>query len=176
MRLSAHRGLRFVAGVAIEVLQGTPLLMQLLLCFFGLSLIGINLDALPAAALTFTLYASAFLGEIWRGSGEALPRGQREAATALGLTFLQQMRFIVLPQAFRQSLPSTVGFLVLLIKSTALVSVIGMLELTRAATIMANVAYRPFLIYGLVALVYFALCYPLSWFSRRLEKKYHAAR
>ncbi|HKB89699.1 MAG TPA: amino acid ABC transporter permease [Opitutaceae bacterium] len=176
MRLSSHRALRWLAHAIIEVFQGTPLLMQLLLCFFGLTLVGINLEPLSAATVVLTLYASAFLAEIWRGAAAALPRGQWEASTTLGMTFFQQMRFVILPQALQLSIPSTVGFLVQLIKSTALVSIIGFVEVTKAGTIMANTVYRPFLIYGLVALIYFALCYPLSRYSRYLEKKVHATR
>ena len=100
-----------LAAVFIKVVQGTPLLMQLYLVYFGASLLRLTSDAWTAAALALTLYASAFLGEIWRGCIQAVPREQWEAARALALGYRSQLRFVVLPQAARIALPPTAGFL-----------------------------------------------------------------
>jgi polar amino acid transport system permease protein len=155
----------------IELLQGTPLLLQLFLVFFGLPLLGIEVSPLLAAAVALILYASAFLAEIWRGCVDAVPRGQWEASAALGLNFISQMRYVILPQALRIAVPPTVGFLVQLLKATALSSIVGFNDLTRAGTIVTNATFQPFLVYGLVALIYFAMCYPLTVCSRFLERK-----
>jgi polar amino acid transport system permease protein len=155
----------------IELLQGTPLLLQLFLVFFGLPLLGIEVSPLLAAAVALILYAGAFLAEIWRGCVDAVPRGQWEASAALGLNFISQMRYVILPQALRIAVPPTVGFLVQLLKATALSSIVGFNDLTRAGTIVTNATFQPFLVYGLVALIYFAMCYPLTVCSRFLERK-----
>jgi polar amino acid transport system permease protein len=175
-RVSAFPWLRRAMGGYIELFQGTPLLMQLFLCFFGLSLVGIELTPWQAAALSLTLFSSAFLGEIWRGCVEAVPRGQWEASSALAMGYFQQMRYVVLPQAMRLAIAPTVGFSVQIIKGTAVTSIIGFVELTKAGTMITNATFRPFTVYGLVALYYFCLCYPLSLLARRLERKLHAAR
>jgi polar amino acid transport system permease protein len=145
--------------------------MQLFLAYFGLALLGINVPAWVAAALALTLYTSAYLAEIWRGCVDAIPKGQWEAAQSLALNFGEQLRFIVLPQAVRIALPPTVGFLVQVIKGTALASVIGFIELTKAGTMIANATFKPFAVYSCVALMYFMLCFPVSLYARRLERK-----
>lgn len=167
---------RRLAMVWIETLQGTPLLMQLFLVFFGLPFVGLDLAPLSAAALVFTAYASAHLAEIWRGCVQAVPKGQWEASASLGFGYLQQMRHVILPQALRLAIPATTGFLVQLVKGTALASSIGLVEIVQAGNMMNNATFRPFLIYGLIALIYFALCYPLSRYSQHLERKLHGAR
>jgi polar amino acid transport system permease protein len=176
MRVSPLTFLRVLAIGYIEVLQGTPLLMQLFLAFFGLSLIGIELPPLAAAGIALTLYTGAYLAEIWRGSVESIHNGQWEASACLALTRFQQMRHVILPQAVRIAIPPTVGFLVQVVKGTALASIIGFVELTKAGTMITNATFRPFLVYALVALMYFLLCYPLSLYSQHLERKLHVAR
>jgi len=118
-----------------------------------------------------SLNAGAFLGEIWRGSIQAVPHGQIEAARALGLHYGQRMLRVVAPQALRTAIPPTVGFLVNLIKSTSLAAIIGFVELTRAGQQLNNATFRPFLIFGLVALVYFVMCWPLTIVAGRLERR-----
>lgn len=175
-RIAKNRAANWAARLYIEVLQGTPLLMQLFLCFFGLSLVGINVPPLAAAALALTLYTSAFLGEIWRGCVEAVPKGQWEASASLALSYPEQMRHVILPQALRIAVAPTVGFAVQVVKGTALASIIGFVELTKAGTMINNATFQSFLVYGLVALLYFALCFPLSLLSRRLERRLNVAR
>lgn len=170
-RVSVRRPLRWLAIGYIRVFQGTPLLLQLFLVFFGSDLLGLALDPWTSAILGLSLNAGAFLGEIWRGSIQAVPQGQTEAARALGLHYRPLMLRIVLPQALRLATAPTVGFLVNLIKSTSLTAVIGFVELTRAGQLLNNATFRPFTIFGIVAVLYFLLCFPLTLASRRLEKR-----
>ena len=163
--------LRALVAGYIRLFQGTPLLMQLFLVFFGVNILGFSVDPWTAASLGLTLNASAFLGEIWRGCIEAIPKGQWEGAAALGLRYASLMRRVILPQAGRIAIPPTVGFLVQLIKATSLASIIGFVELTRTAQVINNAAFQPFTIFGLVALIYFLLCWPLSLYSKRMEHK-----
>ena len=161
---------RLVGGY-VQVFQGTPLLMQLFLAYFGIALFGIKTSAWVAASVALTLYTSAFLTEIWRGCVAAIPRGQWEAAQSLALSFTEQLRYVVLPQATRIAIPPTVGFLVQVIKGTALASVIGFIELTKAGTMITNATFKPFVVYSCVALLYFALCFPISLYAKTLERK-----
>jgi polar amino acid transport system permease protein len=159
-------------GVAlyVQLFQGTPLLMQLFLAYFGLALLGLDVPAWAAAGLALTLYSSAFLTEIWRGCVEAIPRGQWEAADSLALDLRQTLLHVIAPQALRIAIPPTVGFAVQVIKGTALASVLGFIELTKAGTMISNATFRPFTVYACVALLYFALCFPVSAWARRLER------
>lgn len=170
-RTSQYRLLRRTTGGYIMLFQGTPLLMQLFVTYYGLALIGLELEAWVSVAIGFTLHASAFLGEIWRGSIEAVPRGQSEAANALGIGYVTRMRRVVLPQALRISLPATVGFSVQLIKGTSLAAIVGFTELARAGSVVSNQNFRPLLVYGIVAALYFAMCWPLSLYGTRLERR-----
>jgi polar amino acid transport system permease protein len=122
-----------------------------------------------------SLNAGAFLGEIWRGAIQSVPSGQIEAARALGLRYRPLMLRVVLPQALRVAIPPTVGFLVNLIKSTSLAAIIGFVELTRAGQLLNNATFRPFLIFGTVAAIYFVLCWPLTLAAARLERRLAAA-
>ncbi len=170
-RTGEYKALRLIANGYIKVFQGTPLLMQLFLAFFVPGLFGWSVDPWMAAALGLSLHASAFLGEIWRGAIESVPRGQWEAAASLGLRYGSKMTLVIAPQATRIAIPPTIGFLVQLVKGTSLASIIGFVELTRAAQVINNATFRPFTIFALVALVYFLICWPLSVYSRRMERK-----
>ena len=136
------------------------------------NLFGANVAPITSAAIALTLNGAAFLGEIWRGCIQAIPTGQWEAATALGMRHLPRMRYVILPQAGKLAIAPTVGFLVLLLKSTSLASIIGFVEVTRAGQIINNVTFRPFLVFGIVAAIYFVLCWPLSLLSQRLEQRF----
>ena len=175
MRISRRAPLRRAAWGFIEVFQGTPLLMQLFLAFFGLALFGVEIPAWLAAGLALSLWSGAYLAEIWRGCVEAIPKGQWEAAGCLSLGHLQQMRYVILPQALRIAVAPTVGFVVQIIKGTALASIIGFVELSKAGTVITNATFSPFTVYALVALIYFTLCWPLSRYSRYLERKLNVA-
>lgn len=174
-RTARGRRRRRIAAGFIQVFQGTPLLMQLFLVYFGLAVLGLPIDPLLAAAVALTLHASAYLGEIWRGAIEAVPPGQTEAAVALSLSYRDRMRHVVLPQAMRLATAPTVGFLVQLIKGTSLASIIGFTELTRAGQIINNATFKPFLVFGTVAALYFVLCWPLSLLARHMEARMRLA-
>lgn len=171
LRTSGRPALRRATSGYIGLFQGTPLLMQLFVVYYGLALLGVDLDAWSAVAIGFTLHASAFLGEIWRGSIEAVPQGQSEAARALGIRYRSRMMDVVLPQAFRISLPATVGFLVQLIKGTSLASIVGFTELARAGNIVSNQIFKPLLVFGIVGILYFLICWPLSLYGSWLERR-----
>jgi len=170
-RLGTVRWLRILAYSYIELFQGTPLLMQLFIVFFGVALLGVEVSAWLAAAAALTLFTSAFLAEIWRGCVESVSRGQWEASECLAMTRLETLRYVVLPQALRISVPPTVGFSVQVVKGTAVTSIIGFTELTKTGSMLANATFEPFMVYGLVALGYFALCYPLSLAAYYLERR-----
>ncbi len=174
-RVSTHTLPQALATVFIEVFQGTPLLMQLFLVFFGVALLGGDISPWMSAAIALTLFTAAYLAEIWRGCVEAIPGGQWEASASLALTRYEQLRHVVLPQALRIAVAPTVGFSVQVVKGTAVTSIIGFTELTKTGSMLANATFEPFMVYGLVALGYFCLCFPLSLFARYLERRLHAA-
>ncbi len=159
----------------IAIFQGTPLLMQLFVVYYGVALAGLNVDAWIAVAIAFTLHASAFLGEIWRGGIQAVPKGQTEAANSLGLHYVSRMKDVVLPQAFKISLPATIGFLVQLIKGTSLAAIVGFVELSRAGQIVSNQTFRPLTVFAIVGIMYFLICWPLSLWGASVEKRMQAA-
>jgi len=175
LRTGRGHALPVAARTYIELFQGTPLLMQLFIAFFGLSLLGVDTTPWGAAGLALTLWASAFLAEIWRGCVDAVPRGQWEASSSLAMGYLQQMRHVVLPQAMRIAIAPTVGFSVQVIKGTALASIIGFMEISKAGTIITNATFKPFTVYAMVAALYFILCWPLSRLAKHLERKLNAA-
>ena len=170
LRISPLRPLRYASRGVAEIIQGTPLLIQFLLAFFGLSILGIELSPWASATLALTAFTSAFLSDIWRGSVESIPVGQWEAARAMSFNYFQQLGLVILPQAVRLSIAPTVGFLAQVIKGTSLASAIGFVELARSATNITNVTFEPFFVYLVTAVIYFAICFPISAFSRRLEK------
>lgn len=171
LRLTRWPGAALFCRLYTELFQGTPLLMQLFLAFFGVAVFGLDVSAWTAAAVALTLFSSTFLHDIWRGCVEAVPKGQWEGARVLGLGYLKTMRHIILPQALRMAIAPTVGFSVQIIKGTALASVIGFVELTKAGTMLNNATLEPFTVFALVALLYFAMCYPLSRLARHLEAR-----
>ncbi|RQR36603.1 MULTISPECIES: amino acid ABC transporter permease [unclassified Burkholderia] len=176
MRISPVPALRRFVILYIELFQGTPLLMQLFLGFFGLPLVGIDVTPWVAASVVLTLNASACLADIWRGCVDAVSHGQWHAAASLGMTWTQRLRYVVWPQAWKIALAPTVGFLVQAVKSTALTSIIGLTELTKTGNIITNAVFKPFPIYAMVALLYFAMCFPLTWYARTLERRYRVAK
>jgi polar amino acid transport system permease protein len=169
-RTSSIKIFRTLTSAYIAIFQGTPLLMQLFVIYYGVALLNIGTDPWVAVSVAFTAHASAFLGEIWRGSIEAVPKGQTEAAKALGLGYWSRMFDIVLPQAFKISLPATIGFLVTLVKGTSLAAIVGFVELARAGQIISNVIFQPLLVFGIVGIIYFLICWPLSLLGKRLEQ------
>ena len=175
-RISPIKAVRWLAIAWIQLIQGTPLLVVLFVCYFGLSIVGFELPGLVAAGIAMVVYVSAYLGEIWRGCIESVPRTQWEAAECLALTRTQRMRLVILPQAIRIATPPTVGFMVQIVKNTSLASIVGYIELTRAGQVINNATFQPFAVFTVVALLYFALCWPLSAWSRALERKLRRGR
>jgi polar amino acid transport system permease protein len=178
MRVSDNTLVRQTAFGYINIIQGTPLLVLMGVCFYGPSILGYSsVPALFAAVLALTVQSSAFLGEIWRGCIESVPQSQWEAAECLGLNRVQRMFKVILPQALRIATPPTVGFMVQIVKNTSFASlVIGFAELSYNAKILNNATFKPFLYFGAAAVLYFIICYPLSWMSLRLERKLTLAR
>lgn len=175
-RIARNRAVRNAALVYVLAIQGTPLLVLLFLVYFGLGVVGIQIPAVLAAGVSLMIYCSAFLGEIWKGCVESVSRTQSEAAECLALTRWQSLRYVILPQAVRIATPSTVGFMVQVVKSTSLASVVGLVELTRASQVVNNSILAPFLVFGIAGALYFALCYPLSLWSRGLERRLRVGR
>jgi polar amino acid transport system permease protein len=173
---SGSAALRLFARGYVGIVQGIPLLVWLFLFYFGLSIMGYSLPAWVAATLGFSVYAGAFLGEIWRGALLSIPKTQWEAGRSIGLTFIEQLRHVIVPQAVRIAIPPTVGFTVQLIKNTSLAAVIGFVELTREGQLTTAATFQPFAVYLIVAALYFCLCYSLTQYSKALERTRRAAR
>ncbi len=176
IRLRAGKWLERAISTYVQLFQGTPLLMQLFLAYFGIALMGVDVSAWTAATLALTLYTSAYLTEIWRGCVASIPKGQWEASSSLALTFREQLRHVILPQAVKIATAPTVGFLVQVVKGTALASVIGFVELTKAGSMISNATFQPFVVFSCVALLYFALCFPISLYAKHLERKLNVQR
>ncbi len=172
-RISPLKPVEKLAALYIQTLQGLPLLVLMGICFYGPSLLGYqNVPPLFAATLAMTIYAASFLGEIWRGCLQAVPKAQWEAAECLGMSRVQRMRLVILPQALKLATPPTVGFMVQIVKNTSVASlVVGYAELSYNAKILNNSTFQPFLYFGLAGIMYFAICYPLSRQARKLERK-----
>ncbi|PVE23344.1 amino acid ABC transporter permease [Microvirga sp. KLBC 81] len=170
-RVSPNRIVRLLSAGYVQLIQGTPLLVIMFLTYFGLPTLGVTISPLTAAGASLTIYVGAYLGEIWRGSIQSVPKPQWEAAEGLALSRSQRMTKVILPQAIRIATPPTVGFMVQIIKNTSLASVVGFVELARSGQIINNSLFEPFLIYTIIAAIYFALCYPISRISRRLEMR-----
>lgn len=170
-RISKNKPIKWLTTGYVQLVQGTPLLILLFLTYFGLSIFGFSLPAIVAAGVAMTIYVGAYIGEIWRGCIEAVPKTQWEAAECLALTKAQRLRRVILPQALRIATPPTVGFMVQIVKNTSLASLVGFVELARAGQLINNSLFEPLVVYLVMASLYFAMCFPLSLWSRQLERK-----
>ncbi len=155
----------------VDLIRGTPFLVQVFIVFFILPGIGIELEAFPAAVIALSNLTASFICEIVAGGILAVPTGQREAATSAGLSYYQQLRFIVLPQAMRTIMPPLVGQYVLLVKDSSVVSAIGVVDITRVGWLTVQRIPEGLMVFGLVGLLYFAICYPLINLSGFLERR-----
>ncbi len=170
MRTSRVKILSYISWLYVYIIRGTPLLMQLFLVYYGLPLLlKRSIPAYGTALTGLVVYASAYLAEIVKGGIQSVPAGQREAAKALGMTSLQEFRYVVFPQALKVIVPPSTGFFIALIKDSSLISAIGFVELTRSAKLVIARTFQPFTVYLVVALVYFLTCYLLSVVSRKIE-------
>lgn len=170
-RVSQLAPVRGIAWAYIQLVQGIPLLVIMFAGYFGLPALGIQVSPLMAATLSMTVWVGAYFGEFWRGAIQAVPNAQWEAAECLALSSTQRMFKVIIPQAVRNAIPGTVGFMVQIVKNTSLASAVSFVDLTRAGQLINNSTFQPFLTFTVVALIYFALCYPLSVLSQRLEKR-----
>jgi polar amino acid transport system permease protein len=171
IRASGNKILRFIIGAWVDLIRGTPFLVQVFIIFFILPSAGIELAAFPAAVIALSNLTASFICEIVAGGILAVPKGQREAATSSGLSDYQQLRYIVLPQAMRTIMPPLVGQYVLLIKDSSVVSAIGVVDITRVGWLTVQRIPEGLMVFGLVGLLYLAICYPLINLSGYLERR-----
>jgi polar amino acid transport system permease protein len=168
-RLSAYRAARMFGGAYVFFFRGVPMLVQLLLVYYLLPFVGINVSPLVAAISAVSLCSASYIAEILRGGFLSIPPGQLEAARMLGLSPFDMLRRIQVPQAFRLTLPSLVNEMVLLIKASSLISVVGVAEITRTAQNIAASTYRPLEAYVAAGLIYFVICGVLSLVAHTAE-------
>jgi len=171
IRAGRNKILRAIIGAWVDLIRGTPFLVQVFIIFFILPSAGIELEAFPAAVIALSNLTASFICEIVVSGILAVPKGQREAATASGLSQYQQLRFIVLPQAMRTIMPPLVGQYVLLVKDSSVVSAIGVVDITRVGWLTVQRIPEGLMVFGLVGLLYFAICYPLINLSGFLERR-----
>ncbi len=175
-RVSINPLVRNVAVVYIEVVRGTPLLMQLIFIYYGLPSLGLNLDAYSAGILGLSMNSAAYVGEIFRAGIQSIGKGQVEAARASGLTYTQSMRYVVLPQALRVVLPPLTNEFVAMLKDTSLVSTLAVAELLRVGREMQAWKSNTFSPFAGVALIYLAMTIPMTKLARHFEKRLGAGR
>ena len=177
LRLSPSRLLRGIAGLYVEVIRGTPLLLQLIYIYYVLPTIGINLNPFLAAVVGLTLNYTAYMSEVYRGGIQAVPRNQWEAAATVGMTTPTAFLRIILPQVFRIVTPTLGNYFISLFKDTALASVVTVQELTFTGQIISARSYQYFTIYTVTGLLYLAVGYPSSllvkWLEKRTQRGYH---
>lgn len=172
MRTSKLKVFSYLSWTYVYVIRGTPLLMQLFLVYYGLPiLLGYSIPAFLTALVGLSVYATAYLGEIVKAGLQSVDVGQKEAAKALGMTGIQEFRYIVFPQTLKLIIPNAAGFFIALVKDSSLVSAIGFVELTRSSKLVIARTFQPFTIYLVVAIVYFIVCYGMSKFSKKLEER-----
>ena len=170
---SKNKVAQWISTVYINLIRGVPLLIILFFFYFALPLFipGTDLTKEITAVTALSIYAGAYLGEIVRGSIQSIPKGQFEAADALGLNYLQKMRYIIVPQAMKVIVPPGIGFLIALVKESSLVSIIGFVDLTKAGKVISNLTMNPLKSFLSVALFYFVICYGLSKAAQYYENK-----
>jgi polar amino acid transport system permease protein len=170
-RVSRFRAVRTIATVYTEMIRGTPLLMQLIILYYGLPSVGINLEAIVAGIIGLSANSAAYVGEIFRAGIQSVGRGQMEAARAAGLTHLQAMRYVVLPQAFRMVLPPLTNEFVTMLKDSSLVSTLAIAELLRTGREVVAWKVNVFSPFAGVTLLYLAMTLPLTHVARYLERR-----
>jgi polar amino acid transport system permease protein len=170
MRLSRSRPLRLLSGAYIEIIRGTPLLVQLFIIYYGLPQYGIRLEAFAAGVIGLSMNYSAYLAEVYRAGILAIDKGQWEAGGSIGLSRAALLQYIIVPQAARIVLPPVGNYFISMLKDSALVSTISIIELMRAAQLRVAITFRAMDIYLVVALIYFLMSYPCSVLIRYLER------
>jgi polar amino acid transport system permease protein len=161
-RVSKNPLFRGISTVYVEIIRGTPLLVQILIIYFGLPAIGVNLQPVPAGIIALSICSGAYIAEIVRAGIESIPTGQMEAARSLGMSYLQAMRYVIFPQAFRNILPALGNEFIALLKDSSLLSVISIVELTRVGRQIVNTTFNAWTPFLGVALFYLMMTIPLS--------------
>ncbi|WP_246602577.1 amino acid ABC transporter permease [Sporosarcina aquimarina] len=173
LRLSPFFILRWIAKFFVDAIRGTPILVQLFFIYFGLNTLEfISLDRMTAGILTIAINAGAYYAEIMRAGIQSIDRGQDEAARSLGLTNVQSMKFVILPQAFRRMLPTFTNQAIISLKDTSLLSVIGIADLTQRGQVQIAATFKAFEIWIVVGVLYFIIIYLLSLLSSFLERRF----
>jgi polar amino acid transport system permease protein len=170
--LYGARPLRWTARVYVDTLRGIPLLVLIFALFYGLPLLGVRVSAIAAGVLALSIFCGAHVSELIRGGVDSIPRGQTDAANALGLTFAQRLRHVIFPQALRRILPPWVNTAAEMVKASSLVSLVSVVDLMLAIQQIAGRTRETLLLYAVAALLYFAINYTISSFGRRLEKQF----
>lgn len=170
---SPSRTARWASRLYVSFVRGIPLLIIIFFAFFGIPLMfpGFEPSAFVTGVIALSVFAAAYMAEIFRGSINAVAKGQSEAAEALGLSYTLKYRHVILPQAMKIAVPPGIGFLIALVKDSSLVTVIGFFELTHAGTIVSNLTADPITTYAVVAALYFIVCYGISRLGRAYERK-----
>lgn len=170
---SPSRIARWISRIYVNIVRGIPLLIIIFFAYFGIPLMfpAVELSAFVTAVIALSVFAAAYLAEIFRGSINAVAQGQSEAAEALGLSYLLKYRYVIMPQAMKIAVPPGIGFLIALVKDSSLVTVIGFIELTHTGTIISNLTADPILTYSVVAAFYFVICYGVSRLGRMYEQR-----
>ncbi|MGV8970818.1 MAG: amino acid ABC transporter permease [Rhodoglobus sp.] len=172
-KASPSRIARWISALYVNFIRGVPILIILLFTYFALPLIvpSLTLDRGATAVVALSIYSGAYMAEIMRGGIQAVPKGQSEAATALGLNYFTSLIWVVMPQALKMAVPPGIGFLIALVKASSLVSVIGFVDLTRAGRIVTTINQEPLTTFLVVALLYFIISFPISLFGSWAERK-----
>jgi len=173
MRISRIWPIKFVASAYIELIRGTPMLVQILIIHYGLTVVGVNLPAFMSGVVALTMNSSAYMAEVFRAGIQAIDKGQTEASRSLGMTNGMTLRYIILPQAFRNMLPAIGNEFIIIIKDSSLVSMIGIAEIIYTARTIQGVTFQPLapllVAAGLYFIITFTLANLLSWLERRLS-------
>lgn len=172
-RLAPLKILNWIAKIFVDAIRGTPFIVQLFFIYFGLnSLAFISLDNTTAGIVTVAINAGAYFSEIIRAGIQSIDKGQTEAARSLGLTSTQNMRYIILPQAFRRMLPTITNQAIISLKDTSLLSVIGVADLTQEGRIQASATFDAFNVYLILGIIYFVVIYLLTMLANYIERKF----
>ena len=165
------KAFKWVSAGYIEIFRGTPLLLQLMIGFFGITFIGYDISPMIVGSVVLCLYTGAYLGEIFRSGLESIHKEQWEAVSSLGMSYIQSLRYVIFPQSIKVITPSIISFLLGLVKATSLVSIINIVDLTLATRRVAEHAHAPIAAMGGAAIIYFLLCYPLSVAGKKIEER-----
>jgi His/Glu/Gln/Arg/opine family amino acid ABC transporter permease subunit len=171
-RISTHRYVRWPATAYVDIVRGTPLLVQVFIWYFGLPTVGLTIPALYVAMMAVGFHSAAYQAEIIRGGIQSIPKGQTEAARATGMTHLQSMRYVILPQALRLIIPPMTNEFIIDIKDSSLAYAISVAELTMSAYLIGTATFEPFVVFIFVAFVYLIITFSTSTIMKRVEKRF----